>query len=142
MSFDIATSKPILRPTAPVYQYVFSAGDTDTIDFINELDRLLTLENRDGYIFQASAYAYENAKRYIELCGAFFGGLFPQPEFVPDGEAGIDIEWANKNRRITISCRGNNAQNDYIYWQEGDRYDAVDITLSRLINSLNWLNGA
>ncbi len=60
------------------------------------------------------------------------GPLFLRPEFVPDGEGGIDIEWVNGDKKMTLSCRGSSTQNDYIYWEQGGEYEAKDISFSRL----------
>lgn len=139
---DTATSKPVLISLPPAYHCTFRSADTSTIDLIKQLDTLLYGENTDGYIFQASSHAYENAKLYLEVTRGLMGRLFPEPEFVSDGEGGIDIEWANGARKVTLSCRGHNAQKDYIYWQENNEYGARDISLSRLIERLRWLTHA
>jgi hypothetical protein len=140
MPLDIATTKPILAPLR-TYWGVFNSADTSTIGLIKELDKLLILENYDGYIFQASPYSHENAKRYIELWSTF-RPLVPRPEFIPDGEGGIDIEWVSGNKKMTLSCRGRQDKKDYIYWEHNGEYDAKDFTLSRLLTRIDWLNHA
>jgi hypothetical protein len=79
---------------------------------------------------------------YLEAAASILGASFPVPEFVPDGEGGIDIEWSKNARRLTLSCRAYATHNDYLYWEEDGNYDARDITLSLLIERLRWLNNA
>lgn len=126
---------PILRSN---YAWVFGATSTDSLAILRQLDALLTAENVDGYVFQATPYAYGNATRYLAFADSF---IAHQPsDIVSDGEGGIDIEWITGNRKVTLSCRSSNAQNDYIYWRENDAYDARDFTPFRLIERLKWLN--
>jgi hypothetical protein len=146
MDGALATSRPLIAPPPQVYYGAFISADTSTIGLMRslnkELDTLLTLENCDGYIFQASQHAYENAKLYIEMGATFVGPLFRRPEFVPDGEGGIDIEWANGGKKMTLSCRGNDTKRDYIYWEKDGQYEAKDFTPIRLVNKLLWLDDA
>jgi hypothetical protein len=144
MLADSTTATQIRHDALPAYHRRFSSGSTDEgapAEF-PKLDALLTAENSDGYTFQASTYAYENAKAYLEAAQAIFGRAFPKPEFVSDGEGGIDIEWKHRTRSLTLSCRGNDSQHDYLYWEENDQYDAKDVSLGRLITRLDWLNDA
>ncbi len=132
---------PILKPPTPNYLLV-AAASTSTTPFQSALDELLTLENVDGYTFQACLRARVHAELYLEAGTAIMGTDFPAPEFIPDGEGGIDIEWNRNQRTVTLSCRGNASQDDYIYWEENGEYEAKDATLTRLIHRLNWLNNA
>jgi hypothetical protein len=120
----------------------FLPAATDTFALFRALDELLTLENTNGYTFQASEKAYRSAREYIEVASAELGSSFLEPEFVPDGEAGIDIEWNRAQRTLTLSCRGSGAQKDYIYWEENGSYEVKDASLSLLINRLEWLSQA
>lgn len=135
-------SAPILSRPPAAYHQTFEIAATDTLGFLPQLNALLTVENANGYTFQASPYAYENAKSYVQIARAILGLSFISPEFIPDGEGGIDIEWNNDNRNVTLSCRGTDTQNDYIYWEEDGAYDARDASLALLIHRLNWLNYA
>src|SRR6266436_5560670 len=117
----------ILYPPPSAYR-PFETAATDTLPYLRELRALLTAENADGYIFQAFPYAYEHANRYLEMASGIMGRLFPRPEFVSDGEGGIDIEWINGLKKVTLSCRRNDTQRDYIYWQENADYDARDFS--------------
>lgn len=141
---DAATATaPILLPQRPRYSVAFQPAETDTINFIRDLVALLTVENANGYTFQASLHAYERAKTYMRLLTLFARPL-PRPEFVPDGEGGIDIEWERGQKRLAISCRANPEQQDCIYWRDLDKggYEAGEITLGCMMDRMNWLRSA
>ena len=72
------------------------------------------------------------------------GHAFPLPEFISDGEGGIDIEWENGQKRVAISCRASADQRDCVYWREIGLggYEARDVTLLRIIERLRWLSRA
>lgn len=129
-------------PTA--YHRRFNSGstDTDTPAVFPDLDALLVAENSNGYTFQASTYAYNHAKAYLEVARSILGRAFPQPEFISDGEGGIDIEWRRNTRTLTLSCRGNDFQRNYLYWEENGKYGAKDVSLTLLVTRLDWLNDA
>src|SRR5437660_2457458 len=82
-------------------------------DFIGELEALLALGNANGYTFRATHHAYQNAKSYLENASAVMSTLFPRPSLTPDGEGGIDVEWTNRDREVTLSCRSGANQQDY-----------------------------
>jgi hypothetical protein len=103
---------------------------------------MLTLENANGYIFQASPKAYETAKAVVEFAHAALGTRFIRPEFMPDGESGIDIEWEHGPRNLTVSCRGRDRQTDFLYWEENGEYEGQDASLSLFLDRLNWLTNA
>jgi hypothetical protein len=144
--FVYATTDTIkVTPLAPprgYFQTAFSSADTDSIPFRRELDALLTAENVDGYVFQPSIHAHRHAKAYLSVASRIMKQFFPRPELISDGEGGIDIEWTKNARKVSLSCRGTDAQSDYIYWEEGGNYDARDFALLLLIYRLNWLNHA
>jgi hypothetical protein len=128
----------IINPPAAnvVYVCTFTA-DTDSIVWLRELDRLLTLENHNGLTLQASKTAYDNAKAY--LTAASKGWILPTPEFTPDGEGGIDIEWENNGRRLAINFSGD-GQGDFISWREPHaRYEGQPFNERLFLTSLDWL---
>lgn len=136
--------------TIPYYQFVtpavnyraaFCSADTDTVTFVPQLDALLTAENANGYTFQPTLYAYKHARNYLEVLSRISGRSLPQPDLVPDGEGGVDIEWENGSRRVAISCRANPDQKDCIYWREigAGGYEARDMNLLRVMERLRWL---
>jgi hypothetical protein len=132
------TPTEILARPAPAYQCSFRSAATDTIEIFKELDALLTLENTNGFKVQATPCAYENARRYLESASNVI--LLPQPEFTPDGEGGIDIEWENQGRRLALSCRAEHNQSDFISWREpGGRYDGREASENLLNERLDWL---
>ena len=138
---DAATKpKPIIFWPAPAYRSFCSAA-TDTISFRPQLDELLTVENAHGYAIQASTRAHSNTLTYLEPASASLGRLFPKPEFIPDGEGGIDTEWENGRRNLTLSCRGRDNQADFIYWEENGDYDGAEASLELLLDKLEWLKG-
>jgi hypothetical protein len=132
----------ILHVARPNYSQHAISASTSTVPYLPALNDLLTLENRNGYTFQACLRAHAHAEVYLEAATAILGDKFPAPEFVPDGEGGIDIEWSKNARRLTLSCRATEDQNDYIYSEENGVYDARDFTLALLITRLHWLNAA
>jgi len=125
-----------------VVAYRTFAASTDTIPFLSELDRMLGLENANGYTFQATTKAHEHAKIFLKDAQAILGASLPRPSFMPDGEGGIDIEWDRGDRNVTLSCRGRANQIDFIYWEENGAYDGHDASLALLISKLNWLADA
>ena len=142
---DAATRPTKVNPLAPpggYYESTFRSADTDSLSFEREISALLAAENVDGYIFQPSIYACRNAQAYLSRTSRIMKDKFRRPELISDGEGGIDIEWTKKNRKVTLSCRGTDTQRDYIYWEEGNFYDADDYTLLRMIYRLYWLNHA
>src|SRR6266404_6623902 len=96
---------PVKIQDAPAQNYSgsFRSASTNTSPFLSDLDELLTLENGNGYTFQASLRAHSHAEAYLEAATAILGDAFPFPEFIPDGEGGIDIEWTKNSRRLTLS---------------------------------------
>lgn len=135
---EATTTPPILHRPAPTYHLVFRPASTDTIGFIKELDTLLTLENYNGFALQATPHAYENARRYLENASNVM--VLPQPDFTPDGEGGIDIEWENEGRRLALSCRAQGNQSDFISWREpGEQYDGEPASENLLKDRLDWL---
>src|SRR5689334_4926919 len=107
-------------PTSPAprfpltYWHVLMSASTDSIGFIRELDKLLTLENYNGYTLQASTHAYRSARGYLENASSVM--RIPRPEFSPDGEGGIDIEWEYNGRHLALSCRARPDNPDFISW--------------------------
>ena len=114
------------------------AADTKSIAWLRELDRLLTLENYNGLTLQATRNAYENARNY--LTDASKGLILPMPEFTPDGDGGIEIEWERYGRRLVISFKAHEGDIDFISWREPhDRYEGGEATKDLFKNRLNWL---
>ena len=141
---DTATATaPILLLQRPRYTVAFQSGDSDTISFIRDLDALLTLEKSNGYTFQATPHAYTRAKTYMRVLTHFARPL-PRPEFAPDGEGGIDIEWELGSKRFAISCRATSDQQDCLYWRDLDKggYQATEVTLGGMMNRINWIRSA
>lgn len=135
---EATATRPILHRPAPTYHRIFRPASTDTIGFIKELDTLLTLENYNGFALQATSYAYENARRYLESASNIM--VLPHPDFTPDGEGGIDIEWEIKGRRLALSCRAQGGQSDFISWREPDgQYDGEPASEALLKDKLDWL---
>lgn len=123
------------------YHLVSRSATTDILGFLPQLDSLLTAENAHGYTFQASTRAYDNTRGTLETASALLGRAFPIPRFMPDGEGGIDTEWSKGDRNLTLSCRGRENQEDFLYWEEGGQYDGDSASLDLLIEKLGWLNG-
>jgi hypothetical protein len=106
---------------------------------MDELDSLLDNSNSGDYIFRPTLYAYRSARQWLLEAYAFMGHRFIRPSLVPDGEGGIDIEWAYKRREVLLSCRARPIQRDYIYYQEGEQYNAKDASSEYLKDRLSWL---
>jgi hypothetical protein len=112
-------------------------ADTESIIWIRELDRLLTLENHNGLTLQATNNAYENARAY--LTAASRGWILPMPEFSPDGEGGIDIEWENKGRRLALNFSAD-GRGDFISWRDANsRYEGAPTEERLFLQKLDWL---
>jgi hypothetical protein len=110
---------------------------TDTVELFSALRDLKSLHNENGLILRPSDEAYANAYGYLEAASEEF--RLPMPEFTPDGEGGIDIEWQNQGRHLAInfSAAGNG---DFISWRApGGRYEGEPITEELFIDKLDWL---
>jgi hypothetical protein len=142
MIIDATTTTPTYVTPETAYFRRFESASTDSIPFLVELDRMLMLENANGYTFQATTKAHEHAKIFLEAAKALLGQSLIRPSFMPDGEGGIDIEWERGDRNVTLSCRGRANQNDFIYWEENGDYDGRDASLALLIKKLIWLADA
>jgi hypothetical protein len=129
----------IISSPPPVYYHGFGTVATDNIEIFRELNSLLTLApSYNGSRLQACPDAYENAKKYLE--NATNEMTIPPPEFTPDGEGGIDIEWERLGRRLALSCRASERDRDFISWREPNgRYDGRHATQHLLNQKLDWL---
>lgn len=113
------------------------AADTHSIVWLKELDRLLTLQNENGLTLQATRSAYENARHYLTEVSKRL--ILPVPEFTPDGEGGIDIEWENKGRRLALNF-SSDGSGDFISWREPNaRYEGAPVEGQLLLAKLDWL---
>lgn len=107
---------------------------------LTNLDKLRSNVNRDGYIFRPTPYAHEHARDWTIIAFSRANAGVPAPDFIPDGEGGIDIEWMNGEREVTLSCRARpTLKGNYIYWQDADEYDAKGVSIFLLTDRLNWL---
>lgn len=125
--------------TPPVARYIeHRAVATDSLVWLRELDELLTLENRDGLTLQAAPHVYKTVRDYLESMTAQL--ILPQPEFTPDADGGIEIEWQRQGRRLVASFKAAADDTDFISWREAQgRYDGREATKELLQDRLNWL---
>ena len=127
---DTTLEKPLIFPGDA------ALGLSETI---NQLESLLSNKNVNDYIFKPTHHAYERARRFLIEAHAIMGSHYSQPSIVPDGEGGIDIEWVRGGKEVLLCCRASEAQRDYIYYQEGEKYGAHDASVEYLRDRLNWL---
>jgi hypothetical protein len=112
-------------------------GSTDTLDLFNALTALLTLENHNGLVLQATPEAYKNARTMLENASSLIN--IPMPEFTPDGEGGIDIEWQRNGRHLALNFSGS-GEGNFISWREPHaRYEGAPAANEILIDKLDWL---
>ena len=117
------------------YNRRFHAATTTSIRLLRELDALLNLENHNGFTVQPTSHAYDNARRYLEGVDRT---VFP--DFTPDGEGGIDIEWEYQGRHLALSCRARENERDFVSWREAaGQYEGEPASQSLLNNRLSWL---
>jgi hypothetical protein len=122
--------------TEAAYYRTFAA-DTESVPWLRELYRLLTLENDNGLILQPTRNAFENTRYY--LTEASKGLVLPVPKFTPDGEGGIDIEWENSGRRLALNFSADGT-GDFISWREPDgRYEGEPAEGLLFLEKLDWL---
>ena len=128
----------IFRPITVEAAYCRTfAADTKSMVWLRELDRLLTLENDNSLILQATQNAYEKAREYLTYASK--GLILPTPEFTPDGEGGVDIEWENKERRLALNF-SSDAGGDFISWREANgRYEGAPAEKRLFLEKLDWL---
>lgn len=123
------------RHSREAYHRRFHAATTTDIRFLRELDALLNLENYNDFVLQPTPYAYDNARRYLENVNRT---VFP--EFTPDGEGGIDIEWEHQGRHLALSCRARDIERDFISWREATgQYEGEPASQFLLNEKLDWL---
>src|SRR5690242_5299217 len=125
--------------SADARYYSAFAADTRSIIWLRELDRLLTLQNQNGLALQATQIAYENARAYLTV--ASNGWILPDPEFTPDGEGGIDMEWENRGRRLALNF-SSDGRGDFVSWREANaRYEGAPSDERVFLEKLDWLMG-
>jgi hypothetical protein len=140
MPIDAVTVDPVYRPPLTAYRSRFETATTDTLVWLRELDRLLTLENYNGFTLQASQWAYDCARSLLDAASEQM--IIPLPEFTPDGDGGIDIEWEYSGRRLALSCSANPNSPNFISWREPQgRYEGDEASGELLNNRLEWLMG-
>jgi hypothetical protein len=125
-------------PRIKAYGESFVPVATDALGFLRELERLLALEDYNGFTLQPSPHAGRNARRYLMYASNRMH--LPEAEFTPDGEGGIDIEWDYNGRRLALSCRSTSDSSDFISWREAGReYDGAEASQELLDERLKWL---
>ena len=134
-----AATEPIqiLWKSPIIYVRPFTA-DTESHFLIQELRSFLATENYNDFELQLLPDVYERAAVYIQgIRGINLKRI--KPEFTPDADGGIEIEWDHQGRRLVLSCR-RRAGEDFISWREaGGRYEG-DRASQRLLNDkLDWL---
>lgn len=126
-------------PTGGGAYYRSFAADTDSIFIIRELQSFLTVENYNGLELQLGTSAYERAEAYLLAASAT--RMLLKPEFTPDGEGGIDIEWENNGRHLALSIRPAGVEPEFISWREPHcRYEGAPATVELFQTRLDWLN--
>lgn len=129
-------------PTGGIAYYRSFAADTDSISIINELRGFLRIENYNGLELQLSPPAYAKAESYLEAASSTIRLSKLRPEFTPDGDGGIEIEWERNGRRLVVSFKAHPGDRDFISWREPQgRYDGREATKELLQDRLNWLLG-
>jgi len=119
---------------------IFSTAPTQPRTLLKTIiDDLECLERRSDYVFKPSKRAVRAAKFYIFETYALMGAVFPRPSFVLDGEKGIIIKWVKNGHTVRLNCLSNEADDDYIYFENAE-YDTEDnVTPDKLRQRLNWL---
>lgn len=131
-------SRANISPRMTDYRGVFVSAATDALWFLRELEKLLILEDYNGFTLQPSPRAGRNARQY--LTNASYKISLPEAEFTPDGDGGIDIEWEYNGRRLALSCRATLDSSDFISWREvGKEYDGREASQELLDERLKWL---
>lgn len=117
------------------YRRRFHAATTTDINLLRALDALLSLNDYNGFTLRPTPYAYDNARHYLEYMNRSL-----LPEFTPDGEGGIDIEWEYRGHHLALSCRAKNNERDFISWREAaGHYNGDTASQPLLIDRLDWL---
>lgn len=63
----------------------------------------------------------------------------PAPEMVFSGDGGIDIEWSNGAKLVSIRIRKLEQQEDRIYFQDGDNFGSINFTITGLKSVLSQI---
>ncbi len=126
---------------SPVAIYArFEAGITDAVPLFRELDAFLKAENYNGLTLQLDPKAHKSACLLLKRASQDY--RLAMPEFTPDGDGGIDIEWERNGRRLVLSFKADQADTDFISWREGQgRYDGAPSSVELLKDRLDWLLG-
>ena len=136
---ESAATAPIKILWKPPVTYVRPfAADTESHFLIRELHSFLAAENYNDFELQLLPKVYERATAYIEAIKGINLKVI-RPQFIPDADGGIEIEWEYQERRLVLSCR-RRAEEDFISWREaGGRYEGNNASQPLLNEKLDWL---
>ena len=129
----------IIKPlTANAAYYRSFAADTDSVVIITELRKFLTVESYNGFELQLSPAAYEKAEEYLGAASSTIRLSQLKPEFTPDGDGGIEIEWYN-DCHLALNFGANGRDKNFIWREPHGRYEGEPATKELLIEKLDWL---
>lgn len=101
---------------------------------IAELKRAAVEYN--GCRIRPSVHAFEVLNQFRPVFADY-----PSPELTPDGDAGIDVEWANGDQRVCFLCPENPDQKITLCWRFTSRYEGGDMSATLLSEKLAELFG-
>lgn len=112
-------------------------------DILKAIYGLTNEEDSDGYIFKPTSHAIDNAETSImdlyRTTGHDFCAPLPRPRVFSDSTGGIIIQWGHNGRIVNAGFPPSEGRPSYLYYESGDDYELVDLTLSVLRERLEWL---
>jgi hypothetical protein len=113
--------------------------DTD----LTKLDELLLEEDRNGYEFRPTRYAYDSAKAHLLAAEKILGDRYFSPSIEPDGCRDISLDWEVNPYYVSVYCvpKASSAENqgDAIFIGYALKCERVDYSDEKLEEALKWL---
>lgn len=113
---------------------------------LKRLIALLEEDETDDYgTLQPSSIAFKRAMQFIVEAYESLGENFPRASVSTDETGGIRLTWSKLEPEceVRLVCPVSHSQEAYLYHELGDTYALEqNVTLSILVQWLNWLNQA
>jgi hypothetical protein len=110
---------------------------------LTDIAELTQEDDDDEYTFKPSDYSKQNTESSIRslyrLLSKRFWARLPLPRVFSDGTGGIVIQWGHKGRVINAGFPPSDSRPNYIYYESGENYKLIDLSLSVLKERLEWL---
>lgn len=107
-------------------------------DFIDDLLSLFSENEEDEPAVAENALV--QALDLTPLARSLLAQRWPSPRVATDGAGGIRLNWKTGARELRAVIPGKTNRERYLYWEDGDRYGAVqNFTAASLYRWMDWL---